>query len=157
LPLAVRGGLAGKNDWTLTFLAAFSFLLHFGLVGSMYSDWSDPIASEKYDLAALVDMMGKVPPPALEVPEERATGAPPTKVPLLPTREPVATQVSGPRRLAPSAPESPESHRGPASDERAAQLAEQAATMNMQLVAGLGGGPSVRLAIERSNIPPVDL
>ena len=32
LPLAVKGGVASQIDWSLTIIAAFSFLLHFGLV-----------------------------------------------------------------------------------------------------------------------------
>src|SRR4030095_8979494 len=91
LPLAVKGSLAGNHDWTLTFVAAFSFLLHFGLVGTMYSDWSDPIASDKSDVAGLADMMGHVPPPEIQVPDQSVSNpTTPTKVPTLPTQEPVA-------------------------------------------------------------------
>ncbi|HSO39386.1 MAG TPA: energy transducer TonB, partial [Labilithrix sp.] len=71
LPLAVKGSLAGNHDWTLTFVAAFSFLLHFGLVGSMYSDWADPVVDDGHQVAGLVDMMNKIPPPlVIEVPDQ---------------------------------------------------------------------------------------
>ncbi|NOU35100.1 MAG: energy transducer TonB, partial [Polyangiaceae bacterium] len=46
LPLSVRGGLEARIDWPLTVLVAMSFLLHFGFVGSMYSDWMDPPVAE---------------------------------------------------------------------------------------------------------------
>lgn len=39
LPVSVKAGLV--IDWTTTIIAAFSFLFHFGLVGSIYSDWMD--------------------------------------------------------------------------------------------------------------------
>jgi hypothetical protein len=95
LPLAVKGSLAGKTDWTLTFVVAFSFLLHFGLVGTMYSDWSDPIVGDKYDVAGLVDMMGKIPPPpAVEVPDTTVSNTTPMKVPTLPTKQPVTASTT---------------------------------------------------------------
>src|SRR5690606_356858 len=63
LPLAVKGGLASQIDWTLTILAAFSFLLHFGIVGAMYSDWMDPVVGDDLNVAGLADMMKNIPPP----------------------------------------------------------------------------------------------
>ena len=39
----MKAGLASDIDWTTTIIAAFSFLFHFGAVGSIYSDWMDPI------------------------------------------------------------------------------------------------------------------
>ena len=38
LPLSVKGGIASQIDWTLTIIAAFSFMFHFGFIGAMYSD-----------------------------------------------------------------------------------------------------------------------
>lgn len=162
LPLAVKGGLAGKNDWTLTFIAAFSFLLHFGLVGTMYSDWSDPIVGDKYDVAGLIDMMGKIPPPVVvEVPDPKAASTTPSKVPTLPTKQPIATQEPAPRQSPQTNPTNQTSPSrtspGTVSNERSARLAAEADAMQMQTIAGLVGGPAVRNAIDRSNIPGIDL
>src|SRR5215471_1863525 len=66
LPLAVKGGLASQIDWTLTIIAAFSFMLHFGVIGAMYSDWMDPLLNEDTTLAGLIDMAKNVPPPPIE-------------------------------------------------------------------------------------------
>jgi hypothetical protein len=67
LPLAVKGGIASTIDWTLTIIAAFSFLLHFGLVGAMYSDWMDPVVGDDFNVAGLVDLMKNIPaPPVVE-------------------------------------------------------------------------------------------
>src|SRR4051812_6502829 len=76
LPLAVKGGLASQIDWTLTIVAAFSFLLHFGIVGAMYSDWMDPIVGDDFNVAGLVDMMKNIPPPpVVEVPDKTEAAA----------------------------------------------------------------------------------
>ena len=63
LPLAVKGGLASQIDWTLTIIAAFCFLLHFGMVGAMYSDWMDPVVDDEFNVAGLIDLVKNIPPP----------------------------------------------------------------------------------------------
>src|SRR6516164_593491 len=64
LPLSVKGGVASQIDWSLTIIAAFSFLVHFGLIGAMYSDWMDRVVNDDLT-ASLLDMVQKtVPPPA---------------------------------------------------------------------------------------------
>jgi hypothetical protein len=62
LPVAVLRG-ATSIDWTTTMIAAFSFLLHFLGIGSLYSDWLDPIVNEEANLASLVDSVKSLPPP----------------------------------------------------------------------------------------------
>ena len=44
LPISIRTGLG--IDWNLTVIAAMSFLVHFGLVGAMYSDLVDPVVDQ---------------------------------------------------------------------------------------------------------------
>jgi hypothetical protein len=68
LPLAVKGGLASQIDWNLTIIAAFSFLLHFGLIGAMYSDWMDPVVNDDLTAGGLIDMMKAIPPAPVEAP-----------------------------------------------------------------------------------------
>ena len=62
LPVAVLRG-ATSIDWTTTMIAAFSFLLHFLGIGSLYSDWLDPVVNEEANLASLVDSVKSLPPP----------------------------------------------------------------------------------------------
>ena len=62
LPVAVLRG-ATSIDWTTTMIAAFSFLLHFLAIGSLYSDWLDPVVNEEANLASLVDSVKSLPPP----------------------------------------------------------------------------------------------
>jgi hypothetical protein len=72
LPLSVKGGLASQIDWTLTVLAAFSFLGHFAVVGGMYSDWMDPVVNE--DISAGMVHLVQEPQLPLPVPvQEDAT------------------------------------------------------------------------------------
>lgn len=152
LPLAVKGGIASTIDWSLTIIAAFSFLLHFGIVGAMYSDWMDPVVGDDFNVGNLVDMMKNIPPPAVtETPEVN----------------PVATATATATAAAANAPKgggaggakggSAGRSAGQVSDQKAAALAAQADAMQMQMLAALNGGSSVQGALNRSDIPPVDL
>jgi hypothetical protein len=148
LPLAVKGGLASQIDWTLTIIAAFSFLLHFGVIGAMYSDWMDPVVDESLSIQALVDLQKNVPPPEVEQkPDDTAT---PT-----PTASAVAT--AAPSKSAPSSGQASAKAGGAVSDAKAAALSAQADKMEMQMLAAFGGGSAVQGALNRSDIPPVDL
>jgi hypothetical protein len=152
LPLAVKGGLASQIDWSLTIIAAFSFLLHFGIVGAMYSDWMDPIVGDDFNVASLVDMMKNIPPPPVtETPTENTTAtATATATANTPTPKPAGgaggAKAAGAGKSA-----------GQVSDAKAAALAAQADAMQMQMLAALNGGSSVQGALNRSDIPPVDL
>ena len=71
LPVSVRSGLASDIDWTTTIIAAFSFLFHFGAVGSIYSDWMDPIVDDEVSVNQLLDSVRSLPPPPpIEQPKE---------------------------------------------------------------------------------------
>jgi hypothetical protein len=150
LPLAVKGGLAAQIDWTLTIVAAFSFLLHFGIVGAMYSDWMDPIVGDDFNVAGLVDMMKNIPPPPVEVPQDNNPVATATA-----TATAAAPKPAGGAGGAKSAAAGKSA--GQVSDAKAAALAAQADQMQMQMLAALNGGSSVQGALNRSDIPPVDL
>jgi hypothetical protein len=99
-------------------------------------------------MAGLVDMIKNIPaPPAPEVPPE-PTAAPTTTAPAdkTPTAKP-----SGP--AAPSGPATGQK----VSNDQAAKLAQQADQMQMAMLASIAGGPSTKGALDRSDIPPVDL
>jgi hypothetical protein len=152
LPLAVKGGVASQIDWTLTIIAAFSFLLHFGLVGAMYSDWMDPVVSDEFNVAGLVDMMKNIPPPpATETPTDTNANATSTATAQAATPKP--SGGAGGSKGSAGANKSA----GSVGDKQAAALAAQADAMQMQMLAALGGGPSTQGALNRSDIPPVDL
>jgi hypothetical protein len=151
LPLAVKGGIASTIDWTLTIIAAFSFLLHFGIVGAMYSDWMDPVVGDDFNVGALVDMMKNIPPPVVEETPEVNPVANATATATAAAATPKGGGAGGAKGG--SAGKSA----GQVSDAKAAALAAQADAMQMQMLAALNGGSSVQGALNRSDIPPVDL
>jgi hypothetical protein len=157
LPLGVKGGLTTSNDWALTLIAAFSFLVHFGLVGAIYSDWADPIVGDRYDVAGLVDLLARIPPPPVEVPEQSALSTTPSPAPSPPPTPHEATEAKATPGAHARSTQSSRSNAGPTSNDRSAVLAARADAMQMQIIAGLEGGPAVKGAIDRSNVPPVDL
>ena len=76
LPVSVKAGLSSQIDWTMTIIAAFSFLFHFGMVGAIYSDWMDPIVDDELNIAGLIDSVKSLPPPPpIETPTEATTAA----------------------------------------------------------------------------------
>src|SRR5882724_2035942 len=71
LPSSVKGGLSSQIDWTMTIIAAFSFLFHFGMVGAVYSDWMDPVVDDELNIAGLIDSVKSLPPPPpVEIPAD---------------------------------------------------------------------------------------
>jgi hypothetical protein len=153
LPLAVKGGLASQIDWSLTIIAAFSFLLHFGLVGAMYSDWMDPVVGDDFNVAGLVDMMKNIPPPPVT---ETTTDVNPNATATA-TATAAAAKAGGGAGGSKAAGSGASKNAGSVGDKQAAALAAQADAMQMQMLAALGGGASVQGALNRSDIPPVDL
>jgi hypothetical protein len=78
LPVTIKTGFITEIDWTTTIIAAFSFLLHFGAVGSIYSDWMDPVIDDEVDVQQLLESVKALPPPPpVETPKE-TTEAPTT-------------------------------------------------------------------------------
>lgn len=154
LPLAVKGGIASQIDWSLTIIAAFSFLLHFGIVGAMYSDWMDPVVGDEFNVAGLVDMMKNIPPPPVtETPEVDPNAAATATA----TAQASTPKAGGGGGGGGKAGAHGRSAGAGVSDAKAAALSAQAEAMQMQMLAALGGGSAVQGALNRSDIPPVDL
>jgi hypothetical protein len=86
LPLSVKNGAFSQIDWTLAVVAAFSFLLHFGLVGGMYSDWGDGVVDDDFSVglvhmvqppvAAPVDMVADAATTTTATPSDSTTATP---------------------------------------------------------------------------------
>ena len=141
LPLSVKGGVASQIDWNLTIIAAFSFLLHFGLIGAMYSDWMDPVVNDDIT-AGLLDMVQKtVPPPAetIEVPTSSASST---------ETAPAPTQA--PKQAAPKQSGAPDA-------KVVAGLLQEADQARIAILAALNGGPNINGAMKDDNGAPVDL
>jgi hypothetical protein len=143
LPLSVKGGLASQIDWTLTIIAAFSFMFHFGFIGAMYSDWLDPVAGED-NIAGLIDMTKNLPSPP---PIEEKTDTPTDQASNTPTKEEKKADTGK------KADQTP----GKVSDQKAAKLANEAQSMQMQMLAAFGGTTAVEGALNKSDVPVGDL
>src|SRR5450755_3851795 len=143
LPLSVKGGLASQIDWNLTIIAAFSFLLHFGLVGAMYSDWMDPVVNDDLS-ASLLDMVQKTVPPPTEVAEEASASSSATSTAPTPTAAPKVAPAKPAGQQAPDA-------------KVVAGLLNEADQARIAILASLNGGPNINGAMKDDNGAPVDL
>lgn len=61
---SIRTGI--QIDWQLTVIAAFSFLMHFGVIGGIYSDWQDPVLNDESRVASLIEAVRRLPAPLEE-------------------------------------------------------------------------------------------
>jgi hypothetical protein len=145
LPLSVKGGVASQIDWNLTIIAAFSFLLHFGFVGAMYSDWMDPVVNDDVT-AGLIDMVQKTLPPPVETTE-------------LPTASAAATDSApAPEKEAPKAAAAPAKTPSAAPDAKVVQgLLNEAEQAKIAILGALNGGPNISGAMKDDNGASVDL
>jgi hypothetical protein len=132
----------------LTIIAAFSFLLHFGFVGAMYSDWMDPVIND--DLSAgLLEMVQKTVPPPVETVEE----------PTTPSATATETATSAPKE-APKTPTNSAADKAAraAADVKAANaLLNEADQARIAILGALNGGPNINGAMKDDNGAAVDL
>ncbi len=146
LPVSVRSGLASDIDWTTTIIAAFSFLFHFGAVGSIYSDWMDPVVDDEVSVAQLLESVKQLPPPPpIEQPKETdqpATHGAPR--PRRPRR----------RRTAAAAPRVPAPRQGSIGDARAAAISNELAALDVAMVGALNSkGGATNSVLDRGDTP----
>jgi hypothetical protein len=149
LPLAATNRLGGQIDWNLTILAAFSFLLHFGAVGAMCSDWADPIVDTQATAGGIVDLVSHLAPPPPERPKDSDDIKATDPVPKAPPASPTASTH---REAAAHDP----STTHPATAEAA--LLEQAKAMEVSALLALQApGTAAQRALDMHDTPMVDL
>jgi TonB family protein len=110
----------------------------------------DPVVGDDFNVAGLVDMMKNIPPPPVtETPEVNPNAVAATST----------AQAATPKGGGAGGAKGGSAGRsaGQVSDAKAAALAQQADAMQMQMLAALNGGSAVQGALNRSDIPPVDL
>lgn len=149
LPASLKGGL-GDVDWRTSVIAAFSFLFHFGAVGSIYSDWLDPVVDDEVEAAQLMESVKQLPtPPPLEHPKDPApTQASSAKA--QDTSKPNPTGGGG--RVAVAGPAGGGGDRGEA---RAHQISSQLAALELQVLTGLNSnGPATSAVLSSSGDLP---
>jgi len=81
LPMAVLRNTSAI-DWNTTIIAAASFLIHFLVLGSLSSDWLDPIVDDEQNVAGVIDSLKSLPPPppVEDKPETLDKSATPAKI-----------------------------------------------------------------------------
>jgi hypothetical protein len=149
LPLSVKGSLGGQIDWALTMVAAFSFMLHFGFIGAMYSDWSDQVVTDDVTVQGLADLLNKVPPPT---PEDRIDD--PSTVTPTPTdanTHPTPSHTTNTNANANNA------QPGHMSDHAALALNNRAEAMMVDMIGAMNSPTTMEGVLRRSDAPMVDL
>ena len=137
LPLATR---RAEIDWALTMIVAFSFLVHFGFIGSIFSDWLDPVVADDGAVVGIVDLTSKLPTaPVIEDHETPSNTS--------------ASKSAHEEAATPRAPRTPQA----SADARAASLAREAESMKMSLLVAFGGETAVEGALRRSDVPTASL
>jgi hypothetical protein len=146
LPVSVKAGLANDIDWTTTIIAAFSFLFHFGAVGSIYSDWMDPIIDDEVDVAQLLESVKQLPPP------------PPVEQPKEVSDAPASTGAAAAEEKKGGSGGS----KGPGSggkmgDARAAKIANELDQLDMAMIGALNANGSATQGVLNSGDVPTGL
>lgn len=149
LPSSVKSGVVDQIDWSMTIIAAFSFLIHFGAIGSMYSDWSDRVLPDEADVKGLLTMVKNLPPPPpIEKPQEEDPNA---------KKEKEDTRADKTPAKSAGAQASPAGGKGgsgkPVSGAEAAAIGKQLAAMEAQILGVMGSGPAAANVLADGNVP----
>jgi hypothetical protein len=145
LPLSGKDGVASQIDWKLAVIVALSFLLHFGLVGGMYSDWMDTVVDDDITVG-LIHAIESTRPPAVETTTDAtAESATETETPA-PTTTPAASTANRNRP-------------GPGSPAAILDgLMNELGQVNVAIIGSLKGGPNLRgVMTSGDNGAPVSL
>lgn len=133
LPVSVKAGLV--IDWTTTIIAAFSFLFHFGLIGSIYSDWMDPPVDEDYRISQLIEQVKNLPPPpVVEEKEELVAEAVATGTA---TAEAAKEDKPTPKAAGGKAPGPGKSGPGQMNEARKAAISNELASLDLGMLSAL--------------------
>jgi hypothetical protein len=154
LPVSVRSGV--EIDWTTTIIAAFSFLLHFGLVGSIYSDWMDPVVDDGINIAQLIEAVKQLPPPPPAETQKETVDAQATATSAVAEKEApkqqTASQGGGGGPRAPGAGGG--TGGGRVSDARASQISNELSQLDVAMIGALNsGGQSTDRVLGSSDVP----
>lgn len=144
LPVAVLRG-ASSIDWNTTIIAAISFLIHFLLLGSIYSDWLDPVVDDEASVSGVIDSLKSLPPPppVEDKPEEKADDS--AKADKAPEKAPAPAAAAAPGPKGPAA--------GAMSDKQAAALHNELDQLEMQTLGALASsGPATAGVLKGSEV-----
>jgi hypothetical protein len=145
LPYSVKSGV--DIDWTTTIIAAFSFLFHFGLIGSIYSDWMDPVVDDGLSVQQLIDSVKQLPPPpVVEQPKETVDAEATATAAATTAAEAEKPKAQGTGDKSPKGPK--------LSDQRAAAIANELAQLDVAMLGALNSsGQSTDRVLSGSDVP----
>jgi outer membrane biosynthesis protein TonB len=143
LPVSVTRG-ATSVDWPTTVIAAFSFLVHFCAIGSIYSDWLDPVVDYDVNVNGLVESVKSLPaPPPVEEPEQPA----PEK-----QAQAEAPKAEAPKPSVKAAPTP--AGKEHVSKAQAAAISNELESLEMATLAALSGvGPATANVLRNGEVP----
>ena len=143
LPVSVTRG-AASVDWPTTVIAAFSFLVHFCAIGSIYSDWLDPVVDYDVNVNGLVESVKSLPaPPPVEEPEQPA----PEK-----QAQAEAPKAEAPKPAPKAAPTPPGKEH--VSKAQAAAISNELESLEMATLAALSSaGPATANVLRSGEVP----
>jgi len=142
LPVAVLRG-ASAIDWNTTIISAVSFLFHFLLLGSIYSDWLDPIVDDEASVAGVIDSLKSLPPPPPV--EDKPEDKPDTS-----QKAEKAPEKAAPVANAPQGPKAPAGH---LNEKQAAALHNELDQLEMQTLGALASsGPATAGVLKGSEV-----
>ena len=143
LPVSVTRGATGI-DWPTTMIAALSFLLHFMALGSVYSDWLDPVVDDEMAVESLIDSVKALPPPP---PVEEA--------PVDVSDAPAETQAEKPAKASTGGSKGQGAGKGgPMSASQVAALTNELDQLEMETLGALSGsGPATAGVLSGGEVP----
>jgi hypothetical protein len=148
LPVSVKQGFASEIDWATTIIAAFSFLFHFGAIGSVYSDWMDPVIDDEVDVAQLLESVKQLPPPPpVEQPKENTDA----------TASTAAATAEAPKPSGPSGGGGKSGGAGKIGDAKAAAISNELAQLDVQMLGALNSSGSATQGVLSNGEVPTGL
>lgn len=144
LPVAVLRG-ASSIDWNTTIIAALSFLCHFMALGSIYSDWLDPVVDDEVSVAGLIDSLKNLPPPP---PVEEKPADKPDE-----TAKPDKAQEAQKPAAAAAPAAGPKGPSAPMSAKETAALSNELDKIDMAVLAFAGTGPATAGVLKSGEVP----
>jgi hypothetical protein len=145
LPAGVKSAV-GDVDWRTSVIAAFSFLVHFGAVGSIYSDWMDPVVDDEVETAQILESVKQLPaPPPIEHPKDDNVNPTPAASAAAVARS--DTPPGGGRNARGGGGPGTGGGGSSIGDARAHQLSAQMASLELQVLTGLNSGGSATTSV----------
>ncbi len=158
LPTSAKSSI-GDIDWRTSVIAAFSFLVHFGAVGSIYSDWMDPVVDDEVETAQILESVRQLPaPPPIERPKDDSVSAKPVTAASAVARSEASTGGARTPRSGGGGGSATSAGGSSISDARVRQLSAQMASLELQVLTGLSGnGPATASVLGLSGDLPLGM